>query len=90
MPEDEDRGLLNEVDVEDTAVVEVTVVDSVSLDVEEEEVVVEEEEEEEEEDVVDVEEADEEEVVPSVEAPFSTVKVGLTASSPEESMISIS
>ena len=65
--------------VEDTAVVEVTVVDSVSLDVEEEEV----------EDVVEVEE-DDEEVVPSLEAPFSTVKVGLTASSPDESMISIS
>lgn len=85
MPEDEDRGLLDEVVVEDTAVVGVTVVDSVSLNVEEEEV----EEEEEEEDVVEVEE-DDEEVVPSLEAPFSTVKVGLTASSPDESMISIS
>jgi hypothetical protein len=83
MPE-EDKGLVDDVGVEDAedVRVEVTDVEVVALDVAEEEV---EEEEEEEEDEEEVEE--EEDVVPSSEAPFSTVKVLLMASWPAESII---
>ena len=87
----EDKGLVDDVGVEDAedVRVEVTDVEVLALDVAEEEVeeevvVVEEEEVEEEE----VEE--EEDVVPSLEAPFSTVKMSLTASWPAESIIWIS
>jgi hypothetical protein len=75
MPE-EDKGLVDDVGVEDAedVRVEVTDVEVVALDVAEEEVEVEEEED----------------VVPSSEAPFSTVKMSLTASWPAESIIWIS
>jgi hypothetical protein len=93
MPE-EDKGLVDDVGVEDAedVRVEVTDVGVVALDVAEEEVeVVEEEEEEEEEEVVVEEDMEEEEdVVPSSEAPFLTVKISLTASWPAESIIWIS
>jgi hypothetical protein len=86
MPE-EDKGLVDDVGVEDAedVRVEVTDVDVVALDVAEEGV-------EEEEVVVVVEEdvEEEEDVVPSSEAPFSTVKMSLTASWPPESIIWIS
>lgn len=87
MPE-EDKGLVDDVGVEDAevAMTEVIDVEVVTPDV------VEEEEEEEEVVVVMVEEDVEEEevVVPSPEAPFSTVKMSLTASWLAESIICIS
>ena len=95
MPEGEDEGLVDDAagveDTEGVGVAEVGVgVEVVSLEVEKEreevEMVEEEDEEEEEVDVVD----EDDEVVVSSDAPFSTVKTWLTASSPEESMISIS
>lgn len=82
MPE-EDEGLVDDVDsadVEDVTV-EVTDVVVVTVGVAEEEVLEEEEEDEEEEVVVVKEEVEEvEDSVPSFDAPFSTVKVSLTAS----------
>jgi hypothetical protein len=86
MPE-EDRGLVDDAGVEDIedGRVEVGDVEVVAVDVMKEEV--------EEEVVVVVEEkevVEEEDVVPSSEAPFSTVKTSLRASWPAESMISIS
>lgn len=85
MPE-EDKGLVDDVGVEDAEDVKVEVTDVVvaALDVVEEVV--------EEEVVVVVEEdvEEEEDVVPSLEAPFSTVKMLLTASWPAESIIWIS
>jgi hypothetical protein len=80
MPE-EDKGLVDDVGVEDAEDVRVEVTDDevVTLDVVEEEVEVVEEDAEEEEDVI-----------PSSEAPFSTVKMSLTASWPAESIIWIS
>ena len=90
MPEEEEEGLVNDVDVEDAEDVRVEVTDV--------EVAILDEEEVEEEAVVVVvamvvkeEEVEEEEdVVPSTEAPFSTVKMSLTASWPAESIIWIS
>jgi hypothetical protein len=69
MPE-EDKGLVDDVGVEDAEDVRVEVTDAevVSLDVADKEV----------EDVLVVEE--DEDVVPSSEAPFLTVKMSLTAS----------
>lgn len=97
MPE-EDKGLVDDVgvgdaedvkvEVTDVAVVAVVAVDVAEDEVEKEEEVAEENVEEEE---VEVEEMEEDEdVVPSTEAPFSTVKVLLTASWPAESIIWIS
>lgn len=84
MPED-DKGLVDDVGVEDAEDVRVeeTDVEVVVLDVVEEEV-------EEEEVVVEVVVEEDEDVVPSSEAPFLTVKMSLTASWPEESIIWIS
>lgn len=83
MPE-EDKGLVDDVVVEDAEDVRVeeTDVEVVVLDVEEEV--------EEEEVVVEVVVEEDEDVVPSSEAPFLTVKMSLTASWPEESIIWIS
>lgn len=95
MPE-EDKGLVNDMEVGDAEDIraEVTDVEVVGLDEEE----VEEVEEREvvvvvvvvEEDDVEEEEVEEEDVVPSSEAPFLTVKMSLTASWPAESIIWIS
>lgn len=84
MPE-EDKGVVDDLGVEDAedVRVEVTDVEVVVLDALEEEV---EEEEEEEEVVVMVVEEDED-VVPSSEAPVLTVKTSLMASWPAESII---
>jgi hypothetical protein len=86
MPE-EDKGLVDDVGVEDAedVRVEVTDVEVVVLDVLEEEV--EEEEEEEEVVVVVMVVEEDEDVVPSSEAPFLTVKMSLMASWPAESII---
>jgi CO dehydrogenase/acetyl-CoA synthase beta subunit len=95
MPE-EDKGLVDDVGVEDSGDVrvEVTDVEVVVVDVVEEEVEEEEdeeededEEEEEEEEVEKDEIEEEEDVVPSSEAPCWAVKMSLTASWPAESII---
>jgi preprotein translocase subunit Sec63 len=94
MPE-EDKGLVDDVSVEDSGDVrvevtdvEVVVVDVVEEEVEEEDEEEDEDEEEEEEEEVEKDEMEEEEdVVPSSEAPFWTVKTSLTASWPAESII---
>jgi hypothetical protein len=85
MPE-EDKGLVDDVSVEDAEDVTVEVKDKevVALDVAEEDV------EEEVEDEVEDEVEEDEDVVPSFEAPFSTVKMSLMASWPAESIIWIS
>lgn len=91
MPE-EDKGLVNDMEVGDAEDIRAEVTDVEVVGVDEEEV----EEVEEREVIVvvvvveedDVEE--EEDVVPSSEAPFLTVKMSLTASWPAESIIWIS
>jgi hypothetical protein len=88
MPEEEE-GLVDGEEVEDAEDVRVEVADVevVTLDVAEDSEMTAVEEDEE---VVEEEEEEEEEVVPSVEAPFSTVKISLTASWPAASIIWIS
>lgn len=95
MPE-EDKGLVNDMEVGDAEDIRAEVTDVEVVGLEEEEV--EEVEEREvvvvivvvEEDDVEEEEVEEEDVVPSSEAPFLTVKISLTASWPAESIIWIS